>query len=124
MIVEEQAQWGTSNYISEYFLVPSSTFNVNLFLSYDDDFLDWTIQEDLSLFGMKPCTTRNLLINCPQQQRQAHESPVIFYSCILGSIGPIMVLTVPPLRERMGYKPAEMIPSTYPCTFEYLPYAS
>jgi len=30
-----------------------------------------------------------------------------------------MVLTVPPLRERMGYKPAEMIPSTYPCTLEY-----
>ena len=25
-----------------------------------------------------------------------------------------MALTVPPLRERLGYKPAEMVPVSYP----------
>ncbi|KAF9048739.1 hypothetical protein BJ165DRAFT_1343515 [Panaeolus papilionaceus] len=47
-------------------------------------------------------------------QRQAHESPVIFYSIVLGSIGPVMVLTVPPIRERFGWRPAERIPASYP----------
>ncbi|KAF9532624.1 hypothetical protein CPB83DRAFT_847093 [Crepidotus variabilis] len=47
-------------------------------------------------------------------QRQAHESPVIFYSCVIGLIGPAMVLTVPPLRESWGYKSAEMVPAGYP----------
>ncbi|KDR76193.1 hypothetical protein GALMADRAFT_68001 [Galerina marginata CBS 339.88] len=47
-------------------------------------------------------------------QRQAHESPVIFYSVVIGAIGPLMALTVPPIRQSMGYKPAEMIPATYP----------
>ena len=51
------------------------------------------------------------------QQRQAHEQPVIFYSCVLGVIGPLMVFTVPPIRERMGYKPPERPPTTYPCVF-------
>ncbi|KAH9481739.1 NADH-ubiquinone oxidoreductase 9.5 kDa subunit [Psilocybe cubensis] len=47
-------------------------------------------------------------------QRQAHESPVIFYSVVIGAIGPVMAVVVPPIRESMGYKRAEMIPSTYP----------
>lgn len=51
------------------------------------------------------------------QQRQAHEYPVIFYSVVIGSVGPVMVLTIPPLRERAGYKSGEMIPATYPSTF-------
>ncbi|KAF9449541.1 hypothetical protein P691DRAFT_812299 [Macrolepiota fuliginosa MF-IS2] len=47
-------------------------------------------------------------------QRQAHESPVIFYSVVLGTIGPVMVATIPPIREHFGYRPAEMVPTTYP----------
>ncbi|EPQ53044.1 hypothetical protein GLOTRDRAFT_45584 [Gloeophyllum trabeum ATCC 11539] len=47
-------------------------------------------------------------------QRQAHESPVIFFSCVLGGLGPFMLITVPPIRERLGYKPAPPIPTTYP----------
>ncbi|EDR08507.1 uncharacterized protein LACBIDRAFT_297246 [Laccaria bicolor S238N-H82] len=47
-------------------------------------------------------------------QRQAHENPVIFYSCIIGAIGPVMVVAIPPIRERFGYQPAEMVPTTYP----------
>jgi hypothetical protein len=48
------------------------------------------------------------------QQRQAHESPVLFYSVVLGSIGPVLAFGVPPIRERMGYRPPEPIPTTYP----------
>ncbi|KIM39873.1 hypothetical protein M413DRAFT_29040 [Hebeloma cylindrosporum] len=47
-------------------------------------------------------------------QRQAHENPVIFYSVIIGSIGPVLAITIPPIRERYGYRPAEMIPTSYP----------
>jgi len=47
-------------------------------------------------------------------QRQAHEQPVIFYSVVVGLIGPVMVLTVPSIRKRYGWKPAEAIPTTYP----------
>jgi hypothetical protein len=30
-------------------------------------------------------------------------------------IGPTMVLTVPPIRKSFGWKPAERIPTTFPC---------
>jgi len=53
-----------------------------------------------------------------RQQRQAHENPVIFYSVIIGSIGPVLAITVPPIRERYGYRPAEMIPTSYPCSYK------
>ena len=48
------------------------------------------------------------------QQRHAHENPVIFYSVVIGTIGPVMVITVPPLRESWGHKPAQMVPTSYP----------
>ncbi|WWC59125.1 uncharacterized protein I303_101673 [Kwoniella dejecticola CBS 10117] len=47
-------------------------------------------------------------------QRMAHESPVIFWSLAIGFAGPIMVLTVPPIRKSFGYKQAERIPTTFP----------
>ncbi|KAH9931742.1 hypothetical protein B0H21DRAFT_781037 [Amylocystis lapponica] len=47
-------------------------------------------------------------------QRQAHDSPVIFYSCVLGFMGPVMLITVPPVREKLGWKSAERVPTTYP----------
>ncbi|KJA26278.1 hypothetical protein HYPSUDRAFT_133079 [Hypholoma sublateritium FD-334 SS-4] len=47
-------------------------------------------------------------------QRQAHENPVIFYSVVIGTIGPLMTVTILPLRERLGYRQSEMIPQTYP----------
>ncbi|KAH9015916.1 hypothetical protein EDB85DRAFT_1875431 [Lactarius pseudohatsudake] len=48
------------------------------------------------------------------QQRQAHESPVLFYSVVMGLVGPVLAFGVPPIRERMGYRPPEPIPTTYP----------
>ncbi|TFK40351.1 hypothetical protein BDQ12DRAFT_648808 [Crucibulum laeve] len=47
-------------------------------------------------------------------QRQAHENPVIFYSVIIGSIGPVLVVAVPPIRAHFGWRPAEMVPTSYP----------
>ncbi|PSR77095.1 hypothetical protein PHLCEN_2v8084 [Hermanssonia centrifuga] len=47
-------------------------------------------------------------------QRQAHEQPVIFYSCVIGLIGPLIVVTVPPIRKSMGWQYAERLPTTYP----------
>nr|GAT60733.1 predicted protein [Mycena chlorophos] len=47
-------------------------------------------------------------------QRQAHESPVIFYSCAIGLVGPVLLVAVPPLKKGLGYKPAEPIPLSYP----------
>ncbi|KII90018.1 hypothetical protein PLICRDRAFT_108175 [Plicaturopsis crispa FD-325 SS-3] len=47
-------------------------------------------------------------------QRQAHENPVIFFSVIIGAIGPTLAITVPPIRSHFGWKPAPRVPSTYP----------
>ncbi|KAI9664298.1 MAG: hypothetical protein M1829_005853 [Trizodia sp. TS-e1964] len=44
----------------------------------------------------------------------AHEKPAIFYSIVVGSMGPITLLTVPPIRRRLGDFDRETIPLTYP----------
>ncbi|KAF8307672.1 NADH-ubiquinone oxidoreductase 9.5 kDa subunit [Clavulina sp. PMI_390] len=44
----------------------------------------------------------------------SHESPVVFWSLFLGGIGPVMVLTVPPIRKSLGYVPPEHFPTSYP----------
>ncbi|PAV19109.1 NADH-ubiquinone oxidoreductase kDa subunit [Pyrrhoderma noxium] len=46
--------------------------------------------------------------------RQAHENPVILWSCVVGAVGPLMVVTVPPIRKSFGWKPAPQIPTSYP----------
>ncbi|KAJ7126976.1 hypothetical protein C8R44DRAFT_780094 [Mycena epipterygia] len=47
-------------------------------------------------------------------QRHAHESPAIFFSCVIGLTGPVLLVTVPPIKERLGYKPSESLPLSYP----------
>merc|ERR1711939_1239415 len=48
-------------------------------------------------------------------QRQAHEQPVIFFSIILGAMGPLSVLIVPPIRKNyFGYVSPARPPTTYP----------
>ncbi|EIW52929.1 uncharacterized protein TRAVEDRAFT_135003 [Trametes versicolor FP-101664 SS1] len=47
-------------------------------------------------------------------QRQAHEQPVIFYSLVIGLIGPVMLVTVPPIRKTLGYRYSDPIPTSYP----------
>ncbi|KAN0137604.1 NADH-ubiquinone oxidoreductase [Lactarius tabidus] len=53
-------------------------------------------------------------------QRQAHESPVLFYSVVLGLVGPVLAFGVPPISERMGYRPPEPIPTTYPSALPHV----
>ncbi|KAF8554412.1 hypothetical protein OG21DRAFT_1462628 [Imleria badia] len=49
------------------------------------------------------------------QQYLAHEQPVIFWSCVMGTAGPVLALTVPSIRQKyFGYVPAERVPTTYP----------
>ncbi|PWN50573.1 NADH-ubiquinone oxidoreductase 9.5 kDa subunit, partial [Violaceomyces palustris] len=47
-------------------------------------------------------------------QYAAHEQPVVFFSLLIGTAGPIAVVTVPPIRKAYGWKPAERVPTTYP----------
>ncbi|KIM31684.1 hypothetical protein M408DRAFT_327148 [Serendipita vermifera MAFF 305830] len=47
-------------------------------------------------------------------QRHAHESPVYFYSILIGAAGPVALAVVPPIRRRFGYEPPEYIPTSYP----------
>ena len=44
----------------------------------------------------------------------SHEKPAILYSIALGSLGPVVLVVVPPLRKRFGDYNAPMVPLTYP----------
>ncbi|QDS69589.1 hypothetical protein FKW77_008411 [Venturia effusa] len=44
----------------------------------------------------------------------SHEKPALFWSCIIGAIGPISMVVVPPIREYYGDKRRPRIPLTYP----------
>ncbi|KAK3044056.1 hypothetical protein LTS18_002284, partial [Coniosporium uncinatum] len=44
----------------------------------------------------------------------SHEKPGIFYSILIGSLGPIIAIAAPPLRRRYGDGPRPKIPLTYP----------
>lgn len=46
----------------------------------------------------------------------SHERPAYFWSIIIGSMGPVVVLTVPPIRRYFGDVDPEPIPLTYPGT--------
>ncbi|RYC59892.1 hypothetical protein CHU98_g6328 [Xylaria longipes] len=44
----------------------------------------------------------------------ARERPNYFYSIVIGAAGPVMLFTVPPVRERLGYQRTKPVPMTYP----------
>jgi len=44
----------------------------------------------------------------------AVEKPAIFWSIVIGSIGPVLVVTVPPIRNRLGDPKRPEIPLSYP----------
>lgn len=44
----------------------------------------------------------------------SHEKPAIFYSIAIGTLGPLTLFVVPPIRHRFGDGPRETIPLTYP----------
>ncbi|GAA5810928.1 hypothetical protein MFLAVUS_004356 [Mucor flavus] len=48
-------------------------------------------------------------------KRFALEKPTIAWSFVIGSIGPVLVFTVPNFRrEYLGFKGVEQLPITYP----------
>lgn len=47
----------------------------------------------------------------------ARERPAYFWSVIIGATGPLMLVTVPPLRKAMGDEDAPTIPLSYPGRF-------
>ena len=49
------------------------------------------------------------------------EKPAIFYSIVVGSLGPVFMVVVPPVRRRLGDGPREQIPLTYPSKLALLP---
>ncbi|KAJ5034852.1 uncharacterized protein L3040_008121 [Drepanopeziza brunnea f. sp. 'multigermtubi'] len=46
------------------------------------------------------------------------EKPAIFYSLIIGSMGPVVAMTVPPIRNMLGDHKRPEIPLTYPIPTE------
>ncbi|CZT10503.1 related to NADH2 dehydrogenase (ubiquinone) 9.5K protein, ubiquinone-binding [Rhynchosporium agropyri] len=44
----------------------------------------------------------------------AIEKPAIFFSIVIGSLGPVTVFTVPPIRRMLGDEQRPEIPLTYP----------
>lgn len=44
----------------------------------------------------------------------SYEKPAIFYSIIVGSMGPVALVTLPPIRRFFGDVDPEPIPLTYP----------
>jgi len=44
----------------------------------------------------------------------AHEKPAIFFSVVIGSMGPLMLVMAPPIKRAYGWEPRPRIPMTYP----------
>ncbi|PYH48737.1 NADH:ubiquinone oxidoreductase subunit NDUFA3 [Aspergillus saccharolyticus JOP 1030-1] len=44
----------------------------------------------------------------------AHEKPAIFYSLIVGAMGPVALVTLPPIRRYFGSYNLPPVPLTYP----------
>lgn len=49
----------------------------------------------------------------------SHEKPAIFYSIIIGGLGPVMLLVVPPMRRWAGDQSPPKIPLTYPSEWKW-----
>lgn len=44
----------------------------------------------------------------------SHEKPAIFYSIVIGCLGPVSIVTIPPVRRYFGDEDPPPIPLTYP----------
>jgi len=44
----------------------------------------------------------------------AHEKPAIFFSIVIGAIGPVMLVSAPSVKRAFGVVPRAQIPMTYP----------
>lgn len=46
----------------------------------------------------------------------SRERPALFWSCVIGALGPVTLAVVPPIRHALGDYDAKPIPTTYPST--------
>lgn len=46
----------------------------------------------------------------------SRERPALFWSCVIGALGPVTLVAVPPIRHAFGDYDAKPIPTTYPST--------
>lgn len=44
----------------------------------------------------------------------SRERPALFWSCVIGGLGPATLAVVPPVRHALGDYDAKPIPTTYP----------
>ncbi|KAI0467456.1 hypothetical protein F4859DRAFT_494502 [Xylaria cf. heliscus] len=44
----------------------------------------------------------------------SREHPALFWSCVIGLSGPVIIFTVPPTLRLLGYERTKPIPMTYP----------
>ncbi|KAI9045341.1 NADH:ubiquinone oxidoreductase subunit NDUFA3 [Aspergillus affinis] len=44
----------------------------------------------------------------------SHEKPAIFYALVTGAMGPVALVTLPPIRHFFGDVDPEPVPLTYP----------
>lgn len=44
----------------------------------------------------------------------SHEKPAIFWSCVIGALGPVALVVIPPMRRMVGDEDPPKIPMTYP----------
>ncbi|KAI1379001.1 NADH-ubiquinone oxidoreductase 9.5 kDa subunit [Hypoxylon crocopeplum] len=44
----------------------------------------------------------------------ARETPALYWSIVIGTAGPVILATVPPIRKRLGYERPPPVPMTYP----------
>lgn len=65
--------------------------------------------------AIKPHFWRNPIRYC---RWAAHEKPALYYSVLIGVAGPLMLVTVLPIRKAYGWKPRPEIPMTYPGELE------
>jgi hypothetical protein len=47
----------------------------------------------------------------------AHEKPAMFWSVVIGALGPVSLFAIPPMRRMVGDENPPRIPLTYPSTF-------
>lgn len=52
----------------------------------------------------------------------AHEKPAILASLCIGLMGPVALVTIPPIRRALGDVDPEPIPMTYPSMDLFYPY--
>lgn len=109
------------------FRTPQTTSNLLLNTVHRSSITPTTPSIPIGLSTLSLHQLRRATMSTPRFWRQplrymhwaSIERPAIFWSCVVGSIGPVMVVTVPPIRRYFGDGPRPPIPMTYPskCLF-------